>query len=330
VTNQELQAEVKRRIMYQAEFTQAGNGRLALMERNAFVTFIPAWNAEGNPNSGWLPWYMTPLIFAMCLAGLMYAALRQRTLFVIQLVWALVLLGPVVIMVENFFSRYVLAGVPPLLFAGALLLGDTTMVLWKKRMFGRIGALALWGVLLFMPGREVAVQMFDWTHQTLLWGGRGVRADRYQYLTGWTAGLGTRGAVAFLQKQARENPDKPLVIVTTNGWGTPPDAVWAYLSREKNVQLYFTDSKTILRPGLERGTYRLKDDKWLYPPERNVKIAADAPVYFVTNDPVHADVDVPATAFYKDGNPNLPPPRTFYGIDGKEGEGVAVFLVPRQ
>jgi len=172
--------------------------------------------------------------------------------------------------------------------------------------------------------------MFDWREQTLTWGGRDVLADRYQYLTGWSAGLATREAIAFLEQKARENPGKPMVIVTTNGWGTPADAVWVYLSREKNVQLYYTVTKALLRPGPEGGTYRLQDDKWLFTPERSVRLPAGAPVYFVTNDPVHADVAVPAAAYYKDANPSLPPPQRFYGVEGDKGERVAVFLVPRQ
>ncbi len=336
VTHGELLAEVKQRIMFRSDFTRAEAGQLALARRNALAAYIPGWNEDGNPNSGWLPLYLTPLVCAMCLAGLVYTVIRQRQMAFLLVVWVLVMQAPVVLLVENIYSRYLLAGVPPLLFAGALLLGDTTVLLRgvKMRALGWMGAAVLWGGLLWMPVREVGIQLFDWTRQTLtytlIYKGQRVTSDRYQYLTGWTAGCGTQDAIHFLQRLARAHPDQPMVIVTTNAWGTPADAVWVYLSQEPNVRLYFTDARTILRPGVAPGTYLLKDDKWLFPPERPVHIAPNVPVYFVTNDPVHADVDVPAWPYYRSANPNLSAPRSFNGIEGAKGEGAAVFLVPRQ
>jgi 4-amino-4-deoxy-L-arabinose transferase-like glycosyltransferase len=328
VSRDELLSEVKRRIMYQKEFTQAGDTRWAMAKRNAFVTFIPAWNDDANPNSGWLPLYMTPLVLAMCVAGLIYAAVRQRPVFIILLMWALVLLAPVVLLVENIFSRYVLAGVPPLLFAGALLLGDTTAALPRK--WGWIIAAGLWAVLLAMPVLEIGRQIFAWQRQTLTWGGRGVPSDRYQYLTGWDAGYGTQGAIAYLREAARTNPERPMVVITTDAWGLPADAVWVYLSREPNVRLFFVDGRKIIRPGGAKGTYMLKDDKWLFPPERAFALPAEARVYFVSNDLV-GDLAVPAASIYKGANPNLPAPKVFGGIRTTSDEhsvGAAVFLVP--
>jgi hypothetical protein len=93
------------------------------------------------------------------------------------------------------------------------------------------------------------------------------------------------------------------------------------------VQVFWTDGDRVLRPASEAGYYLLKQDKWLFPPVKPVKFVDKAKVFFVTNDPVHAATDVPAASYYLRGNPNLGPPRTFYGVDGRLGEGVSVFPV---
>jgi hypothetical protein len=328
-TTSELLAEIKRRVMYQEKFTQVDTTRLALASRNAFITFIPAWNTAGHQDSGWLPLYMTPLVLYTCLGGFVYAAIRQRRVLIILLAWALVLLGPVMFLMETVYSRYVLAGVPPLLFAGALLVGDTMAALPRK--WGWTIAVGMWAALLVMPVMEFGRQLFRWQDQTLTWTGR-VRGDRYQYLTGWTAGYGTEGAIEHLEKIARENPKKPIVVITTNAWGTPADALWVYLSREPNIKLYFVDGRRVLRPGREAATYLLKDDKWLFPPEQPVRFPPEAAVYFVSNDPVHADIDAPAAQVYRAANTNFPAPTVFPGVkmrQGDRGEGAAVFALPR-
>jgi 4-amino-4-deoxy-L-arabinose transferase-like glycosyltransferase len=380
---EDVKTEIRRRVMYQESFRQAAGAQGAMMARNATATFVPGWvtevDAKGalpplserlyqglrqavfneKPNSGWLPAYMTPLVFGICLAGMIYAAVRQPRVFVLLLLWAVVMLGPIVLMVENIFSRYVLAGVPALLFAGALLVADTLALMgvgrvslvgmrdefglgekptirpvaWYRRALGVLGTGVLGMVVLAVPAWELWKQDFRWAEQTLTWWGEKMpRADRYQYLTGWTAGYGTRDAVAYLRGLARSDPHKPMVVITTNGWGTPADAVWVYLAQEPNVQLYFTDERRILRPGKEKGTYLLKADKWLYPPEQAVKLPEGAAVYFVCNEPIHtATKDVLALPWYREVNPGLGVPKLFLGIkDGKErGEGVAVFKVGR-
>lgn len=116
-TGGEVWTELRRRIMYQAKFTDAGSGRGELAKRNAFVTFVPGHNEQGQPNSGWLPLYMTPGVFGVSVLGFIYA-LRRPRVFLLLLAWLVLLLGPVIFLGETVFSRYVLAAVPPLLVGG--------------------------------------------------------------------------------------------------------------------------------------------------------------------------------------------------------------------
>ncbi len=328
-TPTDLANEIKRRIFYQDSFMGDAGERLNIASRNLRLAFIPRWigGDPREPSSGWLYVYMTPPLYGLGLAGLAYLAFRQPRVFILVLFWLALLLGPLLFLANTIYSRYVLAGVPPLLYAAAALLADVTAMyiagMPKKPILGAGVALLLWGMVIAWPIKEIQTQATDWSHQTLTARGE-ARSDRYQYISGWTAGYATRDAIAYLQDAAKGGP---IAVITTDAWGTPADALWVYLAGKPNVQVFFTDDSRVLRPGTETGTYRLKEDKWLFSPDHPVHFAADAKVFFVTNDPVHAATDVPATTFFFRPNPNLGPPKTFYGVEGRAGEGVSVFPV---
>lgn len=331
VTNAELWQEMKRRILYQESIT-GGRGEVAA--RNAMLTFVPRWTSAGEPVSGWFFFYLTPAVYGACLVGLIYTAVRQWRMFVMLMFWLVLMLGPVVFLASSIFSRYVLAAAPPLLLAGGYWLAAVSAFLLRRAQTRPViawgGVMAIWALVILGPLMEMGTQATRWWKQTLTVNAPGARGDRYQYVTGWTAGYATDKAIREIWNLAKVGP---LVVITDNAWGTPADALWTYLSPLPNVRMYYTDDAKILIPGAENGTYQLKDDKWLFPKLRPVRLPekGDAPIIFVTGAVVHSSgPDEPAEKVLQKANPNLQLFETFNGvvIEGQpEGEGVAIFKV---
>jgi len=327
----DLVKEVKRRVFYQENFT-ASESRAAIAGRNFLWVFVPGRNKDGEWDSGWLYLYLTPPVFFLCLAGLVYLAARgQWKVLALLLAWLAVTLGPVIVLGNVVFSRYVLSAVPPLLIGGAYLMADLC-----REAFNRLPAaaatpavIALWAAAILWPMKDMATQATNWWDQTL------TARDRYQYITGWTAGYGTRKAITDLRGWATAGP---LVVITDGGWGTPADALWVYLSHSPNVSLFFTDNpRPVLVPasadaGALPDTYRLRRDKWLFSKVEDVHLPPGVPVLYLTNDPVHADPELPAEVYLQAANPNLRLEKTFNGVEinGRPaGENVALFSVAR-
>jgi hypothetical protein len=81
---------------------------------------------------------------------------------------------------------------------------------------------------------------------------------------------------------------RPVVIITTDSWGHPADAVWAYLAGQPNVQLYFVsgaDRKPVLK-SVDGTHYLLKTRKWLDEPEMPVRLDPNVPILFVGPTPL--------------------------------------------
>ena len=127
----------------------------------------------------------------------------------------------------------------------------------------------------------------------------------------------------------------PVIVITNNGWGTPADAVWVYMSRMRNVTLYYSDHAEVLTPGSQPGTYSLRRDKWLFPPYQDVRFPPQVPVLYVTGNLIE---NGPAEEFLRQHNANLGTPLTFKGVsnpktgldDPEEGRGVGVLSYRRR
>jgi hypothetical protein len=222
------------------------------------------------------------------------------------------MLGPIVLLSAVLRSRYTLAGAIPLLLAAAYLVVDLLGVILSLQVPAvlrwLLAALLLAGLGL-MPLRELNRQTHDWSHQTLTT--ERPFPDRDQYITGWTAGLATQRAIQFIRILAA---DTPVVVITDNGWGTPSDALWVYLARVPNVQLYYISwrgQKPLLPPAGDDAVL-LRQDKWLYTPAAPVKLDPNIPVLFLTKDPLDGPS---AEKVLRPIDPNLPPGIPFYGLE---------------
>jgi hypothetical protein len=324
-TKDQKWSEIKRRIFYQDRFTET-KSHTELFKRNAAVTFIPGIDNNGHANSGWFPVYMTPLVCLLCFVGLLYTCAGHPRVGLILGVWFLAMILPILFLAQTVYSRYALAAVTPLLFFGEILLGDLTCfeIAIARPAMRRLALGGTYFVLLAWPVKELATAGFSWKNQTLtdtyVSTNGGVRGDRYQYLTGWTAGGPTRDAIVYLQKKARENPKRDLVIITDGTWGTPADALWVYLSPEPNVKLYWTDG--LLQRAGAGGTFTLRGNKWLFPPRMPVRITPGTTTYYVINDPFQ---DAPALEAIRRSGVNFGAPLTFKGVGDENVQVLPVF-----
>jgi 4-amino-4-deoxy-L-arabinose transferase-like glycosyltransferase len=326
-TTSDLFAEVKRRILYQDQFTEAPS-RLATATRNFRLTFIPSTNARGAMDSGWFFYYLTPAVYLAALAGFVYlAARRQWRVLLLLLAWAALAMGPVVLLANVIFSRYVLAGVPPFLVAAAFFVGDLLGILFtkyeRKPAIPWLTTAFLFFALLFPSLIELGRQAAHWPAQTL------TARDNYQYISGWPAGRASQRAVSWLLETASAGK---LIVITDNGWGTPADALWVYLSGRENIQLYYTDRGRILDPteGPPGGEAWLRPNKWLFPPYEKVAFPPDVPILYVASES-----GGPAIDRLREKNPGIKPLITFKGVaNPRTGESdpdgaVTIFQLPR-
>jgi hypothetical protein len=327
-------AELKRRVLYQTQFTAGKRSIDQVALRNFNKTFVPshrndAGEEQARLTAGWMFVYLTPAIYFACVLGIFYLAVRGEWLaFFFLLTWLALMLGPPIVMGNVIFSRYVLAGVPPLLITGAYLLADVMTWMVSRRgpawVTWSIAALLLAG-LLAAPLKEIGAQTKYWPKQTL------TAQDHYQYITGWTSGTAVRAAIRDLLHTAK---NRPLVVITDAAWGNPADAAWVYLSDNPNIALYYRipqiDGPVVLKPaGNDPQTVLLRKDKFLFHKPEIVRLDSGVPVFLLANDPVHTSTegDVPADEFFRRANPNLGPQITFYGVDVERGEE-RVILIP--
>ena len=321
--------ELKTRILYQNQFTDSAKSRVDILRWNATCVFIPTWNADGQAETGWLYLYLTWPVYFASLAGFVWLAFqRQWKLLSFLVLWCVLMLGVPLALGAVLRSRYTVAGVPPLLIAASYfileLLGLALSV--RRQWIGWCIAAALFAGVILLPLMEIAKQGTAWWNQTL------TREDRYQHITGWTAGTATMEAIGFIKNFAARSP---IVVITNDGWGTPADAEWVYLSGIPNVTLCYTNHKdysSLLTPARdgEPDTYLLRKDKWLYTPEERVHIPSDAIILYMNNDPVYTkEGPVDPETYFRKLNPNLIKAETFYN-HGTGADKVVLFELKRE
>ena len=321
--------EIKTRILYQNQFTDSTKSRLDILRWNATCVFIPTWNENGEPETGWLYLYLTWPVYVATVAGFLWLALRRQwKLLLLLILWTFLMLGVPMALGAVLRSRYIVAAVPPLVIAAAYLLLELVGLAFslRREWLGWCIATALLAGLIILPIREIGTQGTRWWEQTL------TREDRYQHITGWTAGHATMDAIDFIKNFAAQHS---VIVITNDGWGTPADAEWVYLSGLPNVTLYYTNHKTnypLLTPAhfSEPDTYMLRKDKWLYTPEVPVKIPPETIILYMNNDPVYTENGpISPEKYFQKLNPNLVPAQTFYNL-GTNADKVVVFELKRE
>jgi 4-amino-4-deoxy-L-arabinose transferase-like glycosyltransferase len=206
--------------------------------------------------------YLTPPVFLAAVAGFVLLAATRRRLFTFLASWEVLLLAPAALFAVDYFPRYALPAALPL-FAAAAIAVSFAWNRWPRPM-----GVALAVVLLAWPAVEVARGLQSWQRWRLL------PIDRQQFVSGWSAGLASERAVAFLEERAREGP---IAVIVPRVSGNPSDAVWLSLDGVKNVRLFYAED-FLAKPALE-----VRGDVWTDAP--TTAVDSDLAAYFVSQDP---------------------------------------------
>ncbi len=239
--------------------------------------------------------FLTPLLFAASLGGLLWGAFKRWKpgyfllgwFFVVFLVEALISKHW---MFKTVLPRFVLTLVPPLLLGAACAVLEVAKAVRgakARRTLFRAVTAGLLALVLVLPVFTDAMILARPQDAVLpYW-------VRFQYITDWPSGWGIKESVEFLQAEAEDR----VVTVGSNFKGLveglPTNALELYLSENENVELV---------------PFRFIEEKF---PERLRRAAEDGPVYCVVNM-FSPDYDVPDTwplkllkLFPKDGNDTM-------------------------
>jgi 4-amino-4-deoxy-L-arabinose transferase-like glycosyltransferase len=233
--------------------------------------------------AGWLWVYLTPPVEILGLLGLLLLLGRRETrIFRFLAGWSALSLLPLLPSPLP-YSRYALFCVPPLLLAAALLATSAIEALrgriaspsLRAALAGLfVAAIAIW------PALSLSAQIRTPERQ------RFVKADRWQFVSGWPAGGATREAIRALRAIAsRENA---IVVVTSNTAGVPTDAVWVEFDGEPGISVFFidwADRLPVLHSPAAPGWVLLRAQFHHFDPRTvMVRLPPRVPVFFVVAD----------------------------------------------
>lgn len=329
---------IKERVVYHSDYSRPLSlpERVVQIKKNIASVFVPTANGQltitdirqglaNQVNTGWYWCYLTPPVFLLSLVSLVYLAIRKQGRVALFLVCYLAtMVAPFILVGTRFYSRHLLYGVIPLLVALAWMVTD--LLLWggrfikneRVRIVGGVGAV---GLLLLPSARQILLQDCQPSRQTM------TLDDRIQHLTGWPAGYASMRAVQYVKNLAKAGP---VVVITTEAWGLPHDALWLYLDGYPDVKLYLIDwfGKQPVLNAVGNGQYLLRRNKWLpQPPAPDmVTINPEALVLFAAN-PYDPPESIEAALHKFDRV--IGQPRRFYNNEhaglSTAGEGVTLY-----
>jgi 4-amino-4-deoxy-L-arabinose transferase-like glycosyltransferase len=188
------------------------------------------------------PW---PLI-VLGLAGLLINWKKNWKQIIVLLIW---FLAPIVAEAEFakvLTARYILFSVPFLLVMASSASVDLSAKWLRFVCYG------LLFVFVIQSGISDYYLLTDPSKANL------PRSERSGYLEEWTAGQGIKEAANYIQKYQLDNPGKKIVVGTEGYFGTLPDALQAYLNRDREITiigvgLNFTEIPTPLKESFKSG-----------------------------------------------------------------------------
>ena len=201
----------------------------------------------------WLWRYWTPGLALLALAGLV-VALRTSPLRRSALLLVLVALGPVAVFASVsrvWFPRYVLFTTVPLVILAAL--GFRALLDAVERRSPAspsMGALrtALLLALVLAPALRFDAALWTDPSQAPL-----PEVDRFQYVTGWPSGYGSRDSVEFLRARRAERPEG-LTLVTP-GPSITASAVRLLWASDAGMEVRAVDPSADVPADLARPVY---------------------------------------------------------------------------
>jgi hypothetical protein len=276
--------DLKTRFFYKSEFYRHQSHLQTAI--NNIAMFMSPY-ADGHPqwwpydparplDNGWLYLYLTPPVFVLLIAALLWMAHRRAWRPMIFLgTWTFALLGTLMLVGGEIWSRYLVLGILPLLLTVAWLAADL-MERWREHLSTnafRISAVIATAAMLAWPACVVTWSAFDWRAPVL------TSSDVGQYITRQCAGPASEQAVAWVKARAMEGP---MAVITGCGNGLPNDLVWLELQGLPNVHVYWdAELPPLQRPGKDPDVFLLGTDRWIGKTRSPVRIPPECPIYIL-------------------------------------------------
>jgi hypothetical protein len=187
--------------------------------------------------ASWLWAYWTPPLIVLALIGLA-AAFARRTHARGALLLALFATGPAVLFVavsEIWYPRYLLfatVSLLPLSAWGFVVVADFAGRSFPAGSVLRRAAAAAGLALVLLPALRFDRALWTDPAEAPL-----PRLDRFQYVTGWPSGYGTRDSMAFLQAQRASHPEGLWLV--TPGPSTTAAAIRLLWARDPGVEVRY-------------------------------------------------------------------------------------------
>lgn len=187
---------------------------------------------------GTLVVFLTPLLFALAIAGIAFGLARRWKPAGFLVAWVLVVVVVESLvarhwMFDTILPRFFLPVVPPLLIAGGYLceLAGERLRGWRpgRRAVRPAVAVAMVAALLALPVLTDAMVLASPARAVL------PEWIRVQYLTDWPSGWGIRESARFLEEKSGEGP--VVVGSNLNGIGLPTDGLEMYLEGTRGVEV---------------------------------------------------------------------------------------------
>lgn len=187
------------------------------------------------------PWSL----IVLGLAGLVINWKKNWRQMIILLIWFIAPIAAEAEFAKVLTARYILFTVP------FLVLIASSSFLEERKNWVRV----LTFILAFFVAQSL---VFDYHLLTDPAKANLPRSERSGYLEEWTAGQGIKEAANYIQAYQLENPGKKIVVGTEGYFGTLPDALQAYLNKDREITvigvgLNFTEIPTPLKESFKAG-----------------------------------------------------------------------------
>lgn len=199
---------------------------MVLTPKEIFTFPVQLWQSNFVSVLSWFTIYLSPFILLLFMFRSIKIVRTRKNLII--LFWAVAPIILEILVSKNFYSRYLVMTIPAI-----LLIVANSFVQIKKSHQARS---VMFFVITFTPATFTTFLILYYPlnfykYSPLL----AVKNDFSQYIRGFPSGFGIKEAVSWLKDQSLH---RAITVFIRADSGNPEDAMYVYLSKEKNIHIY--------------------------------------------------------------------------------------------